>query len=103
LPIFAALKINFKKSDSIGFWRWCITHRINGFSDFVHRLSSAKKFILNLSKCALTESEEAIVMKGLNFAVTRSHLNLDMAYAVESVVSKLPQTAWNSGGRLGPC
>jgi hypothetical protein len=25
---------------SIGFWRWCITHRINGFSDFVHRLDS---------------------------------------------------------------
>jgi hypothetical protein len=23
--------------DSIGFWRWCITHRITGFSDFVHR------------------------------------------------------------------
>jgi hypothetical protein len=27
-------------SDSIGFWRWCITHRITGFSDFVHRPDS---------------------------------------------------------------
>jgi hypothetical protein len=26
--------------DSIGFWRWCITHRINGYSDFVHRPDS---------------------------------------------------------------
>jgi hypothetical protein len=26
--------------DSIGFWRWCITHRITGFSDFVHRPDS---------------------------------------------------------------
>jgi hypothetical protein len=24
--------------DSKGFWRWCITFRITGFSDFVHRL-----------------------------------------------------------------
>jgi hypothetical protein len=23
--------------DSIGFWRWCITHRITGVSDFIHR------------------------------------------------------------------
>jgi hypothetical protein len=22
--------------DSIGFWRWCITHRITGVSDFIH-------------------------------------------------------------------
>jgi hypothetical protein len=30
-------------------------------------------------------------MKGLNFSVTYPHYNLDMACAVESVVSKLPQ------------
>jgi hypothetical protein len=23
--------------DTIGFWRWCITHRDIGFSDSVHR------------------------------------------------------------------
>jgi hypothetical protein len=30
---------NFYNSyvDTIGFWRWCITHRDTGFSDFVHR------------------------------------------------------------------
>jgi hypothetical protein len=26
--------------DSIGFWRWCITHRITWFSDFVYRPDS---------------------------------------------------------------
>jgi hypothetical protein len=31
-------------------------------------------------------------MKSLNFSVTYPHSNLDMACAVESVVSKLPQT-----------
>jgi hypothetical protein len=31
-------------------------------------------------------------MKGLNFSVTYPHSNLDMAYAVECIVSKLPQT-----------
>jgi hypothetical protein len=29
--------------DSIGFWRWCITHRITGFSDFFHRLDKVRK------------------------------------------------------------
>jgi hypothetical protein len=28
--------------DSIGSWQWCITHRITGFSDFVHRPDSNK-------------------------------------------------------------
>jgi hypothetical protein len=29
-------------ADSIGFWRWCITHKINEVSDFVHRPDSKK-------------------------------------------------------------
>jgi hypothetical protein len=51
----------------------------------------SKKFILNLSKyvLVLTDSEEA-----------KPHSSLDMACAVESVVSEL---SWNSGGRSGPC
>jgi uncharacterized membrane protein len=34
---------NYKKRifvDFIGFWRWCITHRITGFSAFFHRPDS---------------------------------------------------------------
>jgi hypothetical protein len=54
--------------------------------------SASKKFIINLSKYVLTDSEEAVLMKGLNFLVTNPHSNLHMACAVESVVSKLPQT-----------
>jgi hypothetical protein len=43
-------------------------------------------------KHVITVSEEAVLKKGLNFSVTYSHSNLDAACAVESVVSKLPQT-----------
>jgi hypothetical protein len=55
-------------------------------------VSASNKFILSLSEHILTDSEKAVLMKGLNFSVTYSHSNLDMACAVESVVSKLPQT-----------
>jgi hypothetical protein len=53
--------------------------------------SASEEFILNLSEHILTDSEEVVLMKGLNFSVTYSHTNLDMACAVKSVVSKLPQ------------
>jgi hypothetical protein len=32
-PFYFLFKIR-KLGNSIGFWLWCITHRINGFSDF---------------------------------------------------------------------
>jgi hypothetical protein len=38
----------------------------------------------NLSKHVFTDSEEAVVKKGLNFSVTYPHSNLGMASAVES-------------------
>jgi hypothetical protein len=50
------------------------------------------KFILNLSKHVLTDSEEAVLMRGLNFLTTNPQSNLYMACVVESVVLKLPQT-----------
>jgi hypothetical protein len=52
----------------------------------------SKKFVLNISEYVLTDSEESVLLKGLNFALANPHSNLDMACAVESVVSKLPQT-----------
>jgi hypothetical protein len=54
--------------------------------------SDSRKFILNLSKHVLTDSEEAVLMKGLNFSVAKPRSNLDMACAMESVASELPQT-----------
>jgi hypothetical protein len=45
-----------------------------------------------LSEQFLSNSEEAVLIKGLNFSVTYPHSNLDMACATESVVSKLSQT-----------
>jgi hypothetical protein len=50
--------------------------------------SDSKKFVLNLSKCVLTDSEDRLG-KGLNFAVENPHSNLDMACADESFVPKL--------------
>jgi hypothetical protein len=52
----------------------------------------SKKFVLNLSEYVLTDSEESVLLKGLNFALANPVSNLDMACAVESVVSKLQQT-----------
>jgi hypothetical protein len=43
-------------------------------------------------KHILTDSEEAVLIRSLNVSVTYSHQNLDVACAVESVVSKHPQT-----------
>jgi hypothetical protein len=51
---------------------------------------NSSKVLLNLSKHTLTDSKEAVLKKGLNFAIAVLHSNLDMACAVESVVSKLP-------------
>jgi hypothetical protein len=53
--------------------------------------SASKKFILNLSKYILTDSEEASLMKSSNFSVSNPHSYLDMACAVESVVPKFSQ------------
>jgi hypothetical protein len=50
------------------------------------------KCILNLLKHALPGFEEAVCMKGLNFAVANLHSNIHMKCAVESFVSKFPQT-----------
>jgi hypothetical protein len=39
----------------------------------------------------LSECEEAVLRKGLNFAVRKPHSNLDIACAVEAVIPKLPR------------
>jgi hypothetical protein len=40
----------------------------------------------------LTDSDEAVLVKGLNFSVMNPHSYLDLACAVESIVLKLPQS-----------
>jgi hypothetical protein len=54
--------------------------------------SDSKKFVLNLSKHVLSDSEDTVLRKGLNFAVAKPHSNTDMACAAESVVLNLPGT-----------
>jgi hypothetical protein len=61
--------------------------------------SDCKKFIVSLAKHVLTDSEEAVLVKDLNFSVANPHTNLDVACTVESSTD----WAWNSGGRSGPC
>jgi hypothetical protein len=46
----------------------------------------SKKFILNPSKHIITDSEAAVLVKGLNFLVAYPHINLDMACDVKSIV-----------------
>jgi hypothetical protein len=46
-------------------------------------LIESKKFVLSLSKHVLTDSEEAVLQKGLNFSVRYPQSNQDMACAVE--------------------
>jgi hypothetical protein len=72
-------------------------HNFSSFYDQQKRVSSdttsdSKKFILNLSKHIFTDSEEAVLVKGLNFLVIYPLSSLDMASVMESVVSQLPQT-----------
>jgi hypothetical protein len=54
--------------------------------------SDSRKFIRNISKHVLTDSEEAVLMNGSNLSVMNPYSNLDMACDVECTVSKLPQT-----------
>jgi 23S rRNA maturation mini-RNase III len=49
---------------------------------------STDKFVKNLSNHILTESEKAVLKRGLNFALTTPQSNLDMACAVESIKTK---------------
>jgi hypothetical protein len=58
---------------------------------FTSRLENLEIF-LNLSKVVLRDSEEAVLMKGLNVSVKNPQSGVDMVSAVASVVSKCPQT-----------
>jgi hypothetical protein len=44
-------------------------------------IHGSEKFVLNLSEQVLTESEESVLKRGIQFAVTNTMSNLDMVYA----------------------
>jgi hypothetical protein len=48
-----------------------------------------KKFVLNLSEYDLTDHEESVLRKGLNFTIVIPYFNIDIACAVQSVIPKL--------------
>jgi hypothetical protein len=53
-------------------------------------IQGSEKFVINLSEHSLTESEESVLKKGLNFAITNRVSTLDMACVAESARSKPP-------------
>jgi hypothetical protein len=50
---------------------------------------STDNFVLNLSNHILTESEKAVLKRGLNFALSTPQSNFDMTCAIESIKTKL--------------
>ena len=50
------------------------------------------KWVINLSKTRLTESQQAVLGKGPNYAITPSHIpNVDYITAIESMCPKLKE------------
>jgi hypothetical protein len=67
--------------------------------------SGSKKFPVNLSKYVLTDHEESVLRKSLNFTIVNFLFDLDISCAVESVIPKLPpifviEFKWNVRYRL---
>jgi hypothetical protein len=84
-------------------------HKFSWLYDQQNKASSAptpdsKKFVLNLSKHILTDSEEAVLAKGLNFLLHIHtptwtwHVPWNLLFR-----SFHRLKAWNSGGKSGPC
>jgi hypothetical protein len=68
-------------------------------------IKGSEKSVLNLSDQVLTESEESMLKKGLNFAVTNTASNLDTVCVAESARSKTspPPWVWSSVGGFAVC
>jgi hypothetical protein len=63
-------------------------------------IEGSEKFVLNLPEDVLTESEESVLKRRLNFAVTTRVSNLEMVCVAESARSKLPPTPHPGDGVL---
>ena len=67
----------------------------NSERDNNHQLESSidnNKWVINLSKTSLTESQKAVLAKGPNYAITPSHIpNIDYITAIESMCPKLKE------------
>jgi hypothetical protein len=53
-------------------------------------IHGSKKFVLSLTELVLTDSEDSVLKRGLNYSVTNGVSNLDMVCAAESAKSKHP-------------
>jgi hypothetical protein len=62
-PIYVCVSRRYRQLDSIGFWRWCITHRINGsrFRNVVYLPSNSSE------SGRWTKSENPLIRKSAMF------------------------------------
>jgi hypothetical protein len=85
-----SFKHNFLKQKEIQIKKFSALkdlHQITATPKAVH---GSEKFVINLSEHVLTESEESVLNRGLNFAVTNKVSDLGIVLAAESARSKLP-------------
>jgi hypothetical protein len=94
LRIVAAVESSFKhhflKHKQIQIRKFSALKALHQASSTPKSSYGSEKFILNLLGHVPTESEESVLKRGLNFAVTNRAYNLDMVCAAEFARSKLP-------------
>jgi hypothetical protein len=88
----SSFKQHFLKQKEIQIRKFSVLKEQHQITKTPKPIHGSEKFIDNLSEHVLTESEESVLKEGLNFAITNRGSTLDMAYAAESVRSKLPPT-----------
>jgi hypothetical protein len=94
LQIMAAVESSFihhsLKQKEIQIRKFSVLKDRHLITKTLNPIHGSEKFVVDLSEHVLIESEEYVLKKGLNFAITNGGFNLDMACVAESAKSKLP-------------
>jgi hypothetical protein len=75
--LFMNIAATLLSVDTIGFWRWCITHRDIGFSNFVHRPDFSKITMKNTTFRKLDQWLRLALSKGPNRVGVFPHLRTE--------------------------
>jgi hypothetical protein len=86
----SSLKHHFFKQKEIYIRKFSVLKDHRQITKTSKPIHGSEKFVVSLSEHVLTKSEESVLKKGLNFAITDRGSNLDMVCAAESARSKLP-------------
>jgi 23S rRNA maturation mini-RNase III len=84
-----SFKHNFLKKGEIQIRKFSALKDHHQITKTPNAIQGPEKFVINLSEHVLTESEESVLKRGLNFTITNRASNLDMACAPESARSRL--------------